>query len=85
MESDEELKIYLEQIAPLPLFCLFKAPSMQGSVICYLETDGDLYAIMNDDNERGELCKTFLKQIDSPEFTTIEELDAHIAQLKKEW
>ncbi|MAX38772.1 MAG: hypothetical protein CME33_19620 [Gimesia sp.] len=82
--SNVEAKLFLEQFAQLDKFYVFKAPTIQGGLICYLAADGKAYSMMDDNDERVEKCIAFLEKMDCPVFSTVEEIDAHIARLEND-
>tara|TARA_R110002095_G_scaffold153786_4_gene133622 strand:+ start:142 stop:768 length:627 start_codon:yes stop_codon:yes gene_type:complete len=82
--SNVEAKLFLEQDAPLNMFFVFKAPSMHRGVIGHLATDGEVYAHMDDNDERAEKCIAFLEKMNCPVFSTVDEIDAHIARLEND-
>lgn len=82
--SDKEIQEYLELTAPLENYYIFQVyENKNSSVISYINKNGIAFSVMDDNDERVEICIDFLKRHGAPVFKTIEEENAYIEEFNR--
>lgn len=83
LPTDKEIKDYLELTVSIDNYFIVQHGDNDDSALIGLIENGKAYSIMDDNDERAEICIDFLRRYGAPVLKTIEEENQYIAEFNK--
>lgn len=80
--TDEEVQQYLELSDPIENYYIRQIGDDDSSGLLAVITNGVAYHIMDDNDERAEICINFLRRHGAPILKTVEEEDSYVKEFK---
>lgn len=81
--TDKDIQNYLETSAPLKNYYIYQVYGDENNSMISVIKNGVAYSIMDDNDERVEVCIDFLKRHGAPIFKTPETEDAYIEEFNR--
>lgn len=81
--TDAQIQEYLELTVPLENYFILQIDDDKDSALIGLIENGIAYSIMDDNDERVEVCLDFLRRYGAPVLKTLDAENAYIEEFNK--